>query len=155
MVIYVWWGLSGRGREETFFSRRMQKFLGRGPNLQDSSDPSHSSDNARSLITRLPGNSKMDLSGRQKCVFFYHVYICGLIREVYQIVLLKSVHFTVCEFFVCVSVFLGPHLQHMEVPGLEVESKLQLPATATATATRDPSHICDPATLGPQPTERG
>ena len=35
---------------------------------------------------------------------------------------------------------LGPHLQHMEVPRLEVEPKLQLPACITATATPDPSH---------------
>ena len=34
----------------------------------------------------------------------------------------------------------------MEVPRLGVESELQLPAIATATATPmpDPSHICDP-----------
>ena len=32
-------------------------------------------------------------------------------------------------------VFLGPHLQYMEVPRLGVESELQLPAYATATAT--------------------
>ena len=38
---------------------------------------------------------------------------------------------------------MGLHLQHMEVPRLEVESELQLPAYATATATWDPSHICD------------
>ena len=38
--------------------------------------------------------------------------------------------------------FLGQHLQHMEVPGLGVESKLQLPAYTTAEATRDPSRIC-------------
>ena len=31
----------------------------------------------------------------------------------------------------------------MEVPRLGVEWKLQLPACATATATRDLSHICD------------
>ena len=31
----------------------------------------------------------------------------------------------------------------MEVPGLEVDSELQLLAHATATATRDPSHVCD------------
>ena len=31
----------------------------------------------------------------------------------------------------------------MEVPRLGVKSELQLPAYATATATRDPSHICD------------
>jgi len=31
----------------------------------------------------------------------------------------------------------------MEVPRLGVESELQLPATATATATQDLSHVCD------------
>ena len=31
-------------------------------------------------------------------------------------------------------VFLGPHPQHMEVPRLEVESELQLPAYTTANA---------------------
>ena len=31
--------------------------------------------------------------------------------------------------------FLGPHLQHMEVPRLGVELELQLPAYTTATAT--------------------
>ena len=31
----------------------------------------------------------------------------------------------------------------MEVPRLEVKSELQLPAYAIATATQDPSHICD------------
>ena len=31
------------------------------------------------------------------------------------------------------------HSQHMEVPRLEVELELQLPAYTTATATRDPS----------------
>ena len=39
--------------------------------------------------------------------------------------------------------FLGPHLKHMKVPRLGVESELQLPAYTTATATRDLSHICD------------
>ena len=39
--------------------------------------------------------------------------------------------------------FLGPHLQHMEVPGLVVESELQLLAYTTATATGDLSHICN------------
>ena len=39
--------------------------------------------------------------------------------------------------------FLGPHLQHMEVPRLGVESELQLPAYATAAAKQDPSCICD------------
>ena len=37
-------------------------------------------------------------------------------------------------FYFC---FLGPHLLHMEVPRLGVELEPQLPAYATATATRD------------------
>ena len=41
-------------------------------------------------------------------------------------------------------VFLGPHLWHMEVPRLGVQSELQLPAYTTATAIRDLSHVCDP-----------
>ena len=40
-------------------------------------------------------------------------------------------------------VFLGPHLQYMEVPRLGVKSELLLLAYTTATATEDPSFICD------------
>ena len=43
-------------------------------------------------------------------------------------------------FFFC---FLGLHLQHVEVPRLGFKLELQLPATATVTATQDPSHICN------------
>ena len=39
--------------------------------------------------------------------------------------------------------FLVPYLWQMEVPRLGVESELQLPATAIATATPDPSCKCD------------
>ena len=39
--------------------------------------------------------------------------------------------------------FLGPHLWHMEVPRIAVNSELHLPAYATATAPWDPSHIMD------------
>ena len=39
--------------------------------------------------------------------------------------------------------FLGPHLWHMEVHRLGVQSKLQVSADATATATWDLSHVCD------------
>ena len=38
--------------------------------------------------------------------------------------------------------FLGPHLQHLEVPRLGVESELHLLAHTTATATRDPRCVC-------------
>ena len=39
--------------------------------------------------------------------------------------------------------FLGPLPRHMEVPRLGHESELQLPTYAKATATRDPSCICN------------
>ena len=51
--------------------------------------------------------------------------------------------FFVLNIFVCVCLFLGLQLQHMEVPRLEVESELQLPACTTATAKLDPSCVCD------------
>ena len=43
--------------------------------------------------------------------------------------------------FVCL--FLGPHPQHMEIPRLGVELKLQLGPYTAATATPDPSHVCN------------
>ena len=43
-------------------------------------------------------------------------------------------------FFFC---FLGPYLQHMEVPGLGIELELPMHTYATATAMPDPSHVCD------------
>ena len=43
-------------------------------------------------------------------------------------------------FFFCV---LGPHLWHREVPRLGVQLELQLSAYTTATATPDPSRVCD------------
>ena len=39
--------------------------------------------------------------------------------------------------------FLGLHPLYMEVPRLEVKTELQLLAYTIATATRDPSHVCD------------
>lgn len=45
-------------------------------------------------------------------------------------------------FWFCFFVFLGPHLWHMELPRLGMESELQLPAGTTATATLDPSRVC-------------
>ena len=43
-------------------------------------------------------------------------------------------------YFTC---FLEPHPRHVEVPRLGVELDLQLQARTAATATQDPSHICD------------
>ena len=45
---------------------------------------------------------------------------------------------------VCVCVcFLGPHLQHMEVLRLGVESELYLLAYTTTIPMQDPSRVCD------------
>ena len=49
-----------------------------------------------------------------------------------------SVLFLFCSFS-----FLGPHLQHMEVPRLGVQLDLEPLAYATAIATPDLSHVCD------------
>ena len=46
-------------------------------------------------------------------------------------------------FWFLLLVFLGLHLQQIEVPRLGVESELQLPAYITATATWDPSCVCN------------
>ena len=40
-------------------------------------------------------------------------------------------------------IFLGPHLWHMEFPRIGVKSELWLLAYSTATATQDPSLVCD------------
>ena len=45
--------------------------------------------------------------------------------------------------FICVWGFFGPHPHYREVPRLGVESELWLLAYTTATATWDPSHVCD------------
>ena len=44
-----------------------------------------------------------------------------------------------------------PHLQHMQVPGLGLQSELQLQAYVTATATPDLSPVCElPRSLRPR-----
>ena len=48
-----------------------------------------------------------------------------------------------CFFVLVFLPFLGPLQRHMEVPRLGVESELQPPAYARATATRDPSRFCN------------
>ena len=52
---------------------------------------------------------------------------------------LLIISFCVCMYVFSLSIL---HLQHMEVPRLEVQSEVQLPAYITATATPNLSHIC-------------
>ena len=51
--------------------------------------------------------------------------------------------FFILLLFILFYCFLGLHLRHMEVPRLGVQSELQLSAYTTATATQDPSQVCD------------
>ena len=46
-------------------------------------------------------------------------------------------------FYLFIYCFLGPHLQHTEVPRLGVQQELQLPAYTTTTATSDPNCVCN------------
>ena len=72
------------------------------------------------------------------------VFICiSLIatQTMHLFVSLEAISFSFLSFFFFV--FLGPHLQDVEVPGLGAESELQLLAYATATAMPDLSHICN------------
>ena len=50
----------------------------------------------------------------------------------------ETIYLKVYYFFNLFFLLLRPHVGHMEVPRLEVESELQLPAYATATATQEP-----------------
>ena len=56
--------------------------------------------------------------------------------------ILRLLRFVVYLFYSFILVFLGPHLWHMEVPRLGVQSELQLPAYTTATAMWDLSCVC-------------
>ena len=51
--------------------------------------------------------------------------------------------FFFCLLLLLLLLFLGPLPRHMEVPRLGVELELQPPAYARATATRDPSRVCN------------
>ena len=58
---------------------------------------------------------------------------------------LSDFHFFIFLFcFVLFLVFLGPHLRHMQVPRLGVQSELQPLTYSTAIAAPDPSCVCDP-----------
>ena len=75
-------------------------------------------------------------------IFFQYQWLWALKSQCmfYNKVVFGAWGFVFCFCFFC---FLEPHPQHMEVPRLGVESELQQLASATATATQDPSCVCD------------
>ena len=81
-----------------------------------------------------------------RCTYLFKLVFCEF-SDIYpgvellgHMVVLFSFLFIFNFFIFC---FLGSHLWHMEVPRLGVKLELQLPAYATATATLDPSRVCD------------
>ena len=65
---------------------------------------------------------------------------------IYLTRILSNYYFLLIFFILIITIiifFLGPHLGHIEVSGLEVKLELQLPAYGTATATQDPSQVWD------------
>ena len=60
-------------------------------------------------------------------ILFSHI-TCSIISD--------QMEFPVLHFFIFV--FLGPHLKHMEVPGLRIKLELHSSACATAIAKPDP-----------------
>ena len=136
----------------------MWKFWGQGSN------PSHISVCTESLTARPPGNScttfclhlfaivnnaatTMHVQVSQNTAFnsfvfipqsriagSYNNYIFNFFEEPPPCLPQWLHHFTFLP---------ARHLWHMEVPRLQVKSELQLLAYATATATRDPSCVCN------------
>ena len=63
-----------------------------------------------------------------------------LIASFFLVMMNKSIINNHMQVFVCLFCFLGPDLQHKEVPRLSVESELKLLGHTTAIATQAPSH---------------
>ena len=71
--------------------------------------------------------------------------VTGFLHSLAKISSMQS--FIFVSFFLFVFLFLsflGPHLWHMKVPRLGVESELQLQTCTAATAMPDLSHVCNP-----------
>ena len=79
------------------------------------------------------------MGGRLSGIAFLVFRALGLIPGLEHFVL--PIFFFLNFFIIIIFCFLGPHLQHMEVPRLGFESELHLPACTIATAMQDPSCI--------------
>ena len=91
-----------------------------------------------------------------RMIFFFYIITVQLSNLLIQHFKVYISFFLSFFFFFC---FLGPHLQDMEVPRLEVKLELQLLAYSTATAMWDLNWVCSlhhsTALPDPQPTEWG
>ena len=78
-----------------------------------------------------------------RIVFFFFFFFFFLVSFAVHKLLILIRSYMLIYLFIYLFVFLGPHLWHMEVPRLGVQSKLQLLAYTTATETLDWSHVCN------------
>ena len=96
------------------------------------------------ILGLLPQNSIYNLPIRDCCISINYEIFASTTEALSRIGTNSSAQLLflllLLFFFFC---FLGPNLWHMEVPRLEVELKLQLPAYDTATTMTDPSLVCD------------
>ena len=88
---------------------------------------------SKSILTAVTNNCRISMPDMAKLFSWSH---CSPIRYIYI--------YTHTHIYIYIYI-LWPDLWHMQVPGLGVESELelQLLAYTTATATPDLSHICD------------
>ena len=77
-------------------------------------------------------------------IYFFYNDLREWVPLLWPFVRFRNVKYLLKKIFIYLFFcFLGPHLWHMEVPRLEVQLQLQLPAYATAIATWDLRHVCD------------
>ena len=82
-------------------------------------------------IIKQPENNEWNVSSKSMPINnFFQVWMGKILQS-------KDIEFWWIDFFF----FLGPHPWHMEVPRLEIELELYLPAYTTATI--EPSCVCD------------
>ena len=81
-------------------------------------------------------------ASRSCCIWLQHTHVYTFLKKKSE-VCVGRYSFFFFFFFFFFFVFIGPHLRHMEVPRLGVQSELLLPACARDTAMPDPSHVFD------------
>ena len=90
------------------------------------------------MVRNLSGGSS--IIGRKEKDVLSRVVAVEVVRR--DQILKKKIYIYIYT-YICIFCFLGPHLQHMEVPRLGVESELRLLAYTTVTATSDARLIFD------------
>lgn len=84
----------------------------------------------------------LDKSPMHNSIYLKYMFIFPWFHLLFEDFYFNLFYF-ILFYFILFFVFLGLHLQHMEVHRLGVKLELELLAYTIATATRDPSCICD------------